>query len=73
MALPRLPILLPAASCNPIGQHEGRRNSHWVKNLWCLAELGTGGCAEVKQFEVPYVMVVIDMGGRKAHRALKRK
>jgi len=73
MALPRLPILLPAASCNPTDQHEGRTNSHWVKNLWCLTELGTEGPAEVKQFEVSSVMVVIDMRGRKVHRALRRK
>ena len=63
MALPRLPILLPAASCNPIGQHRGRTNSHWVKNLWRLTKLGKEGSAEVKQFEVPYVVAVIYVCG----------
>ncbi len=34
-------------------------NLHYVKKLGCLTGLGTVGSAEVKQFKVPYVVVVM--------------
>jgi len=53
MALPRLPILLPAASCNPVGQHEGRTNSHWVKNLCASRNLARRVALKVNNSRSP--------------------
>ncbi len=73
MALPRLPYTPSRCKMQPRRSTRGQDEFAQVKNPWCLTELGTEDSAEVRQFEVPYVMAVIDRGGRKVHRALKRK
>src|SRR5208283_1439808 len=74
MALPRFPILLPAASCNLTGQ-QTRGKDELALGQEPMVNQGAWheGSAGVRQFEVPNVMVVIDRGERKVHRALKRK